>query len=151
MTTFNTTRVLDAPKEVLFSLVADVERYPHFLPMWKSVRVLHRQDMTYHTVQEVGFGPVNKRFKTQTILDCYNSIEITSNDRAFRNFVIQWVFKPASDGTETSVHLNWKMSSRMLQKAIDAMLPMTAEKMISSFSHQAAVSRSGQLVAKPAA
>ncbi len=137
MTTFRMSRYVDVPQEKLFDIVADVERYPRFLPMWKSARILYRQDTTYCTFQEVGFGPVHKRFKTRTTLDYPNRIEITSDDRLFRNFVIQWTFTPKGAGTHATVFLNWKMSSRLLQKAIDAMLPMTADMMVTSFSDQA--------------
>lgn len=149
MTTYHTKRVLNADRDRLFEIVADVEQYPRFLPIWKSARVMHRQDTTYHTVQEVGFGPVQKRFKTQTVLDSPHRIEITSNDRLFRNFIIQWAFVPTEKGTEAAVYLNWKMSSRLLQRAIDAMLPATADMMISSFSRQATTC-TNSLVLQPA-
>lgn len=148
MTTFHTMRVLDASRDRLFDIVADVEQYPKFLPMWKAARVLYHQDNAYCTAQEVGFGPIHKRFKTRTILDHPNRIEITSDDRLFRTFVIQWSFKPTQGGTEASVFLNWKMSSRLLQKAIDAMLPTTADMMITAFSQQAKIS--GRLELQPA-
>ena len=37
------TATLPYPAEALFDLVADVERYPEFLPFWVAVRIRRRQ------------------------------------------------------------------------------------------------------------
>ncbi|HHO68225.1 MAG TPA: hypothetical protein ENK12_04245, partial [Gammaproteobacteria bacterium] len=41
----------------LFELVADIERYPDFLPGWRSARVLAREGGRLHVEQVVQAGP----------------------------------------------------------------------------------------------
>lgn len=144
MTVYTASRIIKQPPEVIFDLVADVERYPEFLPMWKSARVLGRDGNTYTTEQMVGFGPIRERFRTQTVMVRPTLIEVTSIDRLFRNFFIRWDLDSAPAGCRVGIALQWEVRSRILQKAIDLVLPETAEKMIDAFARRAAAGHLGR-------
>jgi coenzyme Q-binding protein COQ10 len=134
MTVHSESRIVSAPADLLFSLVADVERYPEFLPMWKWARI-RRWDgpSTYYTAQNVGFGPIRERFETKTILAPPESIIVTSSDALFREFYIRWTFAEVPEGCQTGIQLKWQARSFLLQKAIDMVLPKTAEMMVDAF------------------
>jgi coenzyme Q-binding protein COQ10 len=134
MTVCTENRIVSAPADLLFSLVADVERYPEFLPMWKWARI-RRWDgpSTYYTAQNVGFGPIRERFETKTILAPPESIIVTSSDALFREFYIRWTFAEVPEGCQTGIELKWQAQSFLLQKAIDMVLPKTAEMMVDAF------------------
>jgi coenzyme Q-binding protein COQ10 len=138
MTVHSETRVVCTPPELLFSLVADVERYPEFLPMWKWARI-RRWDgpSTYYTEQEVGFGPIRERFETKTILAHPASIVVSSSDRLFREFFIHWSFADVPGGCQTGIQLKWQARSFLLQKGIDIVLPKTAQMMVDAFERRA--------------
>lgn len=138
MTVHTESRIVSAPAELLFDLVADVERYPEFLPMWKSARIRRLEGpSTYYTDQEVGFGPICERFLTETILDRPVSIIVTSSDPLFREFYIRWGFANVAEGCQTSIQLKWQARSFLLQKGIDIVLPKTAEMMVDAFERRA--------------
>ena len=82
MTRHREERMVRTPRAVLFDIVADVERYPEFLPMWRQVRIRQRRGNTYYTDQEIGLGPIRERFMTRTVLAPPEAIEITSEDAA---------------------------------------------------------------------
>lgn len=138
MTVHSESRIVSAPADLLFSLVADVERYPEFLPMWKWARI-RRWDgpSTYYTAQNVGFGPIRERFETKTILAPPESIIVTSSDALFREFYIRWTFAEVPEGCQTGIQLKWQARSFLLQKAIDMVLPKTAEMMVDAFETRA--------------
>ena len=138
MTVYSESRVVYAPADMLFGLVADVERYPEFLPMWKSARI-RRWDgsSTYYTEQEVGFGPIRQRFETKTILAHPDSIVVTSSDRLFREFYIRWSFTGVPRGCQTGIQLKWQAQSFLLQKGIEVVLPTTAQMMVDAFERRA--------------
>ena len=144
MSLYSASRIIRQPQEVIFDLIADVERYPEFLPMWKSARILGRDGNSYTTEQMVGFGPIRERFRTQTVMVRPTLIEVTSTDRLFRNFFIRWDLEPAAGGCRAGIALRWEVRSRILQKAIDLALPETAGKMIDSFERRAAAGHVGR-------
>lgn len=137
MTEHRQRRRVAVPCEVLFDLVADVERYPEFLTLWRSARVYAREADGYYTMQEVGLGPIRERFRTHTRLARPGSIEVTSIDPLFKVFRIRWDFQPIAAGCEVGISLTWEVHTRLLQRAIDAVLPTTATRMVEAFESRA--------------
>jgi coenzyme Q-binding protein COQ10 len=137
MTTHREARFIGAPREVVFDLVADVERYPEFLPLWRNARVYQRDDDAYLTEQEIGLGPVRERFRTRTELRQPDRIDVTSDDALFRTFRICWDFQPVPSGCQASIALTWEVRSWRLQAAIDLLLPTIARTMVDAFQRRA--------------
>jgi ribosome-associated toxin RatA of RatAB toxin-antitoxin module len=52
MTVFAESRIIAASIEEVFDLVADVESYPTFLPLWRDARIYERSGNVYYA------GPV---------------------------------------------------------------------------------------------
>jgi coenzyme Q-binding protein COQ10 len=143
-------RLVTVPADDIFDLVADVERYPEFLTLWRSARVYAREEGGYLTEQEIGLGPIRERFRTRTRLNRPDFIDITSIDPLFKTFRIRWDFAAVSDGSgaEVNIAMTWEVRSRLLQKAIEAMLPTTATHMVSAFEERArAIRRRARLLA----
>ena len=74
MPSFRTTRTVRHSPTEMFDLVADVERYPEFLPLCDSLRVLRRQegeDGTETLVADMGVGykAISEHFTTRVRLD----------------------------------------------------------------------------------
>ena len=137
MTTFQETRLVRVPREMLFDLVADVERYPEFLPLWSTARIRARKGNVYYTEQEIGLGPIRERFRTRTALERPRTIEVKSTDGLFRKFLIRWQFEEEGTDCLVSISLTWEVRSRLLQRAIDSLLPMTARSMVAAFEQRA--------------
>ena len=138
MTVYSERRVVSAPPDLLFGLVADVERYPEFLPMWKWARI-RRWDgpSTYYTAQDIGFGPIRERFETKTVLAPPTSIVVTSPDRLCQEFYIRWDFAEVQGGCRTGIELKWQARAFLLHKGIEVVLPKTAEMMVDAFAKRA--------------
>lgn len=137
MTTHRETQLIAATCDQVFELVADVERYPEFLSLWRRARVYHRESDMYMTDQEIGLGPIRERFRTRTDLRHPQSIEVTSDDQLFEAFQILWGFDSVRGGCRASIALTWQMRSRPLQAGIDLLLPTVARTMVGAFSKRA--------------
>ena len=142
MSTHRDSLVIAAPRERVFDLVADVERYPEFLPLWLDARIYrHRDESTYFTEQEVGLGLLHERFRTKTVMERPNSIEVSSHDGLFRDFRIHWAFADAGTAAkpacQVDIALTWQVRSRLMQRAIDLVLPETARSMVRAFDRRA--------------
>ncbi len=83
VTSHKVSRVLPYEREQVFDLVADVERYPDFLPWWVAVRVSQRDGEVYYTDQVVRFGLIRERFSSKPVLGARNgSISPQPTDRS---------------------------------------------------------------------
>lgn len=130
-------RYIAAPAEQVFDLIADVERYPEFLSIWRSARIYEREVDVYFTEQEVGLGPIRERFRTRTELLRPHRIEVSSPDPLFQAFGICWNVAPFRGGCKVGVELTWQMHSRALQRAIALLLPTVASTMVDAFEKRA--------------
>lgn len=138
MTLHSSSRSIKAPLEAVFDLVADVEQYPEFLPMWREARIIGRDGGdAYQTEQVVGIGPLEQRFCTRTMLFRPTRIEVDSPDPLFRTFFIRWDFAPTPDGCRIGITLDWEVQSRPMQRAIALLLPGVATTMVEAFERRA--------------
>jgi coenzyme Q-binding protein COQ10 len=137
MTVYAVSHVIMAPRSKVFDLVADVESYPDFLPLWRDANVYRRDGDRYYTEREVGLGRIKERFHTRTHLVRPMHIEVTSDDERFKEFFIRWDFDTIGTGCRISVALTWEMKVPSLQSAIDHLLPRAARSMVAAFEKRA--------------
>ncbi len=122
----------------MFYLVADVERYPQFLPWVIEARIRRRQDHTILVDMTMAVGPLRKRFSTVGLLHRPHRIEIASHDPLFDRFEQRWIFEPATNGgTNVEYHVDFKFRSRVLQMLIAKSFTDRAMTMMSAFERQA--------------
>ncbi len=122
----------------LFDLVANVERYPEFMPWVIEARIRHHRDHTIAVEMTVGVGPLHKRFSTIATLDRPHRIDITSCDSMFDRFEQRWTFEPAAEGgTNVKYRVVFEFRSRMLQTLMGASFSDQAIATMSAFKRRA--------------
>jgi coenzyme Q-binding protein COQ10 len=116
MTVYAERRHLPQTAQQLFDLVADVERYPEFLPGVTEVRIRDRRDHAILVDMTVAAGPLRKRFSSTGVLDRPHRIDISSDDPLFDRFTQRWTFEPAAEGgTHVEYRIDFEFRSRLLQ------------------------------------
>ena len=137
MTIHSDSRIILAPPDRIFDMVADVESYPDFLPLWREARIYEREnDLLDGADRGSRPGPRTLSHQDDVCVEPVR-IEIVSSDELFANFFISWDFHPIGRGCRASVALTWEMRSRRLQRAIDLLLPHTARSMVAAFEKRA--------------
>lgn len=133
------TRVLPYRRDQFFDLVADVESYPEFLPLWRSARIYRRRGDVYYTEQEVGVGPwMSQRFRSRTKLERPTEIEVTSDEGIFKHLRIAWHFESTpEDGCSVNFEMSCEARSPMMRQFIDFMLLETSRDMVAAFEKRA--------------
>jgi coenzyme Q-binding protein COQ10 len=132
-------RLFGYTAEQLFDLVADVDRYPEFLPWWKEAKSRDRDGDIYYTDQVVGFGPIRERFCSKTVLKRPERIDVTSSDRPFRHFHLVWQFSPVSaKGCRVVLKADLEFRSRTLQDLFGWSLAGETRRIIAAFQSRAA-------------
>lgn len=95
---YSYTRTFSYSANQLFDLVADIERYPEFLPMWLDARIRQRHGDTLYVDQSIGFRFLRWQFSTTAKTDQNRQLSITSTDDPFRRLEIIWRFDPLYEG-----------------------------------------------------
>ena len=138
MATHRESRVIALPPEWLFDIVADVERYPEFLPLMRAARIVRRYPEAYETEQTLAVGLLLHRFRTRTELARPSRITIVSDDRSFCRFDVRWAFAPlADDHCHVNFALDCATRSLFLRPVVEMLILPMAASMVTAFEARA--------------
>lgn len=122
----------------MFNLVADVARYPEFLP-WCGGSTVHEQDE--HGMEAsvtISFAGIKQTFTTRNTHNEPNSIKVELVRGPFSKLVGHWNFEPLGDSACKVVYvMEYKISSRALDTVIGPVFNRIATSFIDSFSKRA--------------
>jgi coenzyme Q-binding protein COQ10 len=128
----------------MFDLVADVERYPEFVPLCRSLKIRQRTpqpDGTEIVVADmtVSFKLVQESFTSRVTLDRANlKILVEYLQGPFSNLENRWTFEPKSDADcEVSFYLAYEFKSRMLAMLMGAMFDAAFQRFAAAFEKRA--------------
>lgn len=126
--------------EQLFDLVADVERYPEFLPWCVASRVNRREGNILWGELSVGFKMFRERFSSRVTLDRPGRIDVEYIDGPFKFLRNHWLFVPdGDDATIIDFFIDFEFRSRMLSAAIAPLFEEAVRRMVGAFEKRAAV------------
>lgn len=138
-------RVVAVSTEQMFDLVADVERYPEFLPLMREARIVSRHASGYETEQVLMLGLLAYRFRTRTELEPPHAIAVTSADRNFRRFEIRWSLAPATEGgCRIDFSLDCEVRSLWFKPLGDVLVTQMALTTVNAFAVRARRLEAGQ-------
>ena len=138
MATHRESRAIARPPEQIFDIVADVERYPEFLPLIREARIFKRHEDAYETEQSLALGLMTHRFRTRTELDRPRGITVVSNDRSFCRFDIRWQFAPLGENhCHVDFTLDCETDSFFLMPVIQMLVMPMAISMVAAFEARA--------------
>jgi coenzyme Q-binding protein COQ10 len=144
MPTFSTKRRVRHSATEMFDLVADVERYPEFVPMCRGLKVRQRTpgeegievivaDMT------VSFKLVRETFRSRVTLDRPNlKILVEYLQGPFSHMQNRWSFKPDGDeACEIEFFIDYEFKSRTLGMLMGAMFDAAFRRFATAFEQRA--------------
>jgi coenzyme Q-binding protein COQ10 len=121
----------------LFDLVADVGKYPQFLPWCIGARVRHRTDDELVADLTIGFGPFRESFTSRVTLERPQRVRVRYENGPFRYLNNQWEFRPHPEGTEVAFFVDFEFRSRILQAAIGVVFNEAVRRMVGAFRKRA--------------
>lgn len=130
-------RTLPYTPEQIFDLVADVERYPEFLPWCTGVRVRRRDGDRLTADLMVGFKMVRERFTSQVTLKRPERVDVEYLDGPFRFLNNHWVFERVPEGCRVDFYLDFEFRSRVLQRLIGVVFHEAVRRMVGAFEARA--------------
>ena len=143
MPKFETTRHVAHPPDKMFDLVADVEKYPEFLPMCTGLTVRSRKERDGIGVlvadMSVGYKAIHETFTSQVVLKrAENAIEVKYLDGPFRYLQNLWRFEDDGRGGCT-IHffIEYEFKSRLPGAMMGAMFDRAFRMFAGAFEKRA--------------
>jgi coenzyme Q-binding protein COQ10 len=130
-------RVLRYTPEQLFDLVADVRRYPEFLPWCVGSRILSRTENELTADLTIGFKMFRESFRSKVTLNRPEHIQVRYLNGPFRYLNNQWRFLPHPQGTEVRFFVDFEFRSRLLQAVIGTVFNEAVRLMVRAFERRA--------------
>jgi coenzyme Q-binding protein COQ10 len=142
-------KVVAYSAEQLFDLVADVGKYPAFLPWCIGARVRTRTETELVADLTIGFGPFRESFTSRVGLERPGRILVRYENGPFRYLKNRWIFKPEQHGCPehhgcpephgcmVDFYVDFEFRSRILQAAIGVVFHEAVRRMVNAFLKRA--------------
>jgi coenzyme Q-binding protein COQ10 len=142
MPKFEATRRVAHTPEQMFALVADVEKYPQFLPLCESLAVRSRKERDGRTVlvadMSIGYKAIRETFTTQVLLNpAERIIDVKYIDGPFKYLSNIWSFEPATDGCFVRFFIDYEFKSRILAMVMGTMFDRAFRMFAEAFEKRA--------------
>ncbi|MBF0561933.1 MAG: type II toxin-antitoxin system RatA family toxin [Alphaproteobacteria bacterium] len=131
-------RAMPYTQQQLFDMVADVERYPEFLPWCTAARIRRREGDVLWADLMIGFKMVRERFTSRVEIIRPNRINATYTDGPFKYLNNHWIFEPLPDGgTLIDFYIDFEFHSKVLQKLMGSLFGEAVRMMVGAFQKRA--------------
>jgi coenzyme Q-binding protein COQ10 len=144
MPQFSSKRRVNHSASEMFDLVADIERYPEFVPLCSALKVrqrMTRPDGTEVLVADmtVSFKLVKESFTSRVTLDRANrKILVEYLQGPFSKLENRWTFEPRSDDAcDVGFFLSYEFKSRMLAMLMGSMFDAAFARFSAAFEKRA--------------
>lgn len=125
MPSHSETRIIPYTADLMYAVVADVEKYPQFLPWVRSLCILKRfSDTVFDAEMTVGFAGFHERYVSRVALDpAAHAIDVVKIEDGygskgpFRRLENHWRFVPKS---ETSCEVSFAIAFEFRNPLLNA-------------------------------
>ena len=143
MPQFSNKRRVAHTADQMFDLVADVERYPEFVPLCQALKIRQRNakpDGTEIIVADmtVSFKLTSQTFTSRVTLDRPNrKILVEYVSGPFSSLENRWTFEPRGCDCEVTFFIAYEFKSRMLAILMGTMFDTAFARLSSAFEKRA--------------
>lgn len=137
MAHFHATRRLLYPARRMFELVLDIERYPEFVPGYRSARILRRDNNQLEVMQTVEFAGFGFEYRSLARFESRGSIHIASTDEPFDHFETDWRFAALAGGCRADCSVDWRFSNTAIAVLSEPLIADFTRRMLDAFMARA--------------
>ncbi len=143
MPKFETTRNVNHSAAQMFALVADIEKYPEFVPLCETLRIKQRRERGTKQMliadMSIGYKAIRETFTSQVLLDPNdNKISASYVDGPFKYLDNRWTFVDLEDGTsDVQFYIDYEFKSKMLGSVMGAVFDRAFRAFAEAFEKRA--------------
>jgi len=153
MPQFSTKRRVRHTATQMFDLVADVEKYPQFVPLCSALTIKSRTEKDGTTVMvadmTVAYKIIRETFTSRVMLDRANrTVLVEYLSGPFKRMQNRWSFHPmGEDACDVEFFIDYEFRSRTLAMLMGAMFDAAFRRFATAFEHRADEIYSGGRIA----
>jgi coenzyme Q-binding protein COQ10 len=132
-------RTLPYTLDQLFDLVADVERYPDFLPWCLGCHITEQLDKnSFRADLTIGYKFFRETFISEVHLTPKTALRVNYINGPMRNLSNKWTFIDNHDGTTTiDFFIDFEFHNRLLGAVMDMFFNEAFRRMVAAFESRA--------------
>lgn len=131
-------RIVPYTPEQMFALVADVERYPEFLPWCVATRIRSREENAFTADLIAAFAAFREQYTSRVKLDPEAKVIVIEYvDGPFEHLTNRWRFIALEAGCEIDFDIDFRFRSKTLDALISGVFTTAIRKMTESFEVRA--------------
>ncbi|HJD44052.1 MAG TPA: type II toxin-antitoxin system RatA family toxin [Candidatus Paenalcaligenes intestinipullorum] len=124
--------------EQMFNLVADVEKYPEFMPWCGGAEVRHQDEHGMEAAVTISIAGVRQTFATRNEHEFPNRIQLSLIEGPFSDLKGDWEFIPlGEDGCKVVFIMEYAFANRALELVVGPIFNRVANSFIDSFTRRA--------------
>ena len=125
--------------EQMFDLVADIKRYPDFLPWVVATRIRNENETSLEADMVVGFKAIRETFTSLVLKDSPSSVRVRYVDGPLRDLDNSWVFRPAGEGRCTiDFAVDFAFRNPVFEALAGRYIDKAFQRMVAAFEARAA-------------
>ena len=131
-------RIIKHTPSNLYNLVADVKKYPEFLPWCLGARVKNTSLKSFEADLLIAFKIYKEIYSSIITLDRKKKkIIVDYKDGPFEYLQNYWLFKENPDGCEIEFMVDFKFKSIFLQTLMETLFNEAVKRMVQAFENRA--------------
>ena len=141
MRTHKETYNINANKETIFNVIANIENYPTFLPWCIGARITDENQLSGVLIQRAELVIAFKSFRESFFSDIQLNrkiwtIYIQSNKKPFKSLNGQWIIQEKDNHCEVSFEIKFEFKSIILEKIIGVVFFNAVKSIVKAFEEQ---------------
>ena len=141
MPSHSESRILPYTPDFIYRVVADVERYPEFVPWCAGLRILSRERKPWGEVlwaeTLVGYRALRERYISRVELEPSRRIDVTETEGPFQQLENHWRFSAVEGGCRVDFSILFEFRSRLLGRVAGTALGLVMTRMTDAFEARA--------------
>lgn len=142
MPTHSETKELPYTAQQMYDLVADVGKYPEFLPWTAAARIRSDEQIGDHRVMDadlvISFKVFRERFGSRvTLWPNDKKIDTEYLDGPFKYMKSNWSFTDVEGGCEVAFFVDFEFKNAMLQRIIGLVFNEAMQRIVRAFLERA--------------
>lgn len=138
MTTHAERRTLPYTPEQLYKIVADVKRYPEFLPWCLSSRITRVEEGAFYADLVIGYKMVREKYGSKVTLNEPDHIHVEYLSGPMKYLSNHWKFIREDDGSCTiDFFVDFEFKNRILQNLVGVFFNEIVQRMVGAFEARA--------------
>lgn len=129
--------ILPYTPEQMCALVADIEKYPEFLPWCNAARIISTHEWGCEAELVIAYKSLRESYVSKVLIEEPHFIHVEMISGPFKYLTNKWNFKPHADGVEVFFALDFAFKSKVLEALLGGFFTRATQKMTDAFKERA--------------